>query len=80
MTDARPPWPASVRPTRVRRDEPDQQELDLEPFHLDAAPLKDVCPPPTRYGGDEYKCRTCGVIWSIDEPRPPCDHTASTKG
>lgn len=56
-------------------DDPKQGELDLGPFDL--TPLNDTpCPAPTRYGQDEYKCRTCGVIWGIDEPRPPCHSTS----
>lgn len=31
--------------------------------------------PSTRHSQDEYRCTTCGVIWALDEYRPPCqDH------
>lgn len=39
-----------------------------------AGTLKE-CPAPQRFGQDEYKCSGCGVIWGIDEERPPCQST-----
>lgn len=29
----------------------------------------------TRYGQDQYRCTQCGMIWDVDEPRPPCQDT-----
>jgi hypothetical protein len=48
-----------------------QGELDLEPFDLSPYTLKD-CPREIRLGQDQYRCTLCGVVWDIDEPRPPC--------
>lgn len=31
--------------------------------------------PRTRYSQDQYRCSKCGLIWDIDEPRPPCQNT-----
>lgn len=30
------------------------------------------CPPPQRFGQDQYRCTRCGVVWDVDEPVPPC--------
>lgn len=29
-----------------------------------------------RQEGDEYACH-CGLRWSVDDPRPPCQHLGS---
>jgi hypothetical protein len=65
----RPPWPRSVRPTRVlvRVPEPEQGQLNFT--------LKAACPAPYHHTSDEYRCRRCGVVWGVDEPRPPCHST-----
>ena len=34
--------------------------------------LKATCPDPYHLTSDEYRCRTCGVVWGVDEPRPMC--------
>lgn len=39
-----------------------------------------ICPPAIRYGQDEYRCQKCGVVWGVDEPRPPCQGTNLTRG
>lgn len=30
------------------------------------------CPAPSIYGGDEYKCCACKIIWGARDERPPC--------
>ncbi len=25
-----------------------------------------------RMSTDQYRCLKCGVVWDVDEPRPPC--------
>lgn len=38
--------------------------------------LKDLCPQGAqRLGQDQYRCGKCGLVWDVDEPRPPCDNT-----
>jgi hypothetical protein len=50
-------------------------------FHAPPLPLKVTCVvSPQRHTSDQYRCGGCGVIWDIDEPRPPCQITGSTKG
>jgi hypothetical protein len=31
-----------------------------------------VCPPPTRFGQDEYVCPGCALRWDTNEARPQC--------
>lgn len=33
-----------------------------------------------RLTADQYKCVSCGVVWDVDEPRPPCKGSAVIKG
>jgi hypothetical protein len=34
--------------------------------------IREDCASPIRFGQDEYRCRLCGLIWGVDEPRPAC--------
>lgn len=71
---------------------PPQGQLDLEPFVLvprwvadaidsviaeNALKAPSTCEyAPRRYGQDQLSCLKCGLLWDVDEPRPPCISTA----
>jgi hypothetical protein len=59
----------------TRRYDPSPVQLQL--FMSVAPPPVPVrgplCPVPTRHTQDQYRCAYCGLVWDIDEPRPPCD-------
>lgn len=61
----------------TKRYDPSPTQLELfQPAPVDfaklaATPLKTVCNfPKFRLSADQYKCRTCGVVWDLDEERP----------
>jgi hypothetical protein len=56
---------------------PPQGQLDLGPYALEppapSSALTSTCDAGrTRHTQDQYRCPRCGVIWDVDEPRPPC--------
>ena len=63
---------------------PIQLPLNLGEYVLVSKPVYDAfkaavenkCDKRARYiTSDEVKCSHCGIVWGIDEPRPPCDST-----
>ena len=37
-----------------------------------ADPVNRCTEPTVRHSQDQYRCTKCGVIFDVDEPRPPC--------
>lgn len=43
-------------------------------------PVNRCTEPTVRHSQDQYRCTACGVIFDVDEPRPPClPHNSNTK-
>jgi hypothetical protein len=54
---------------------------DLDYAEVEARVAASLCVvSPQRHTADQYRCGGCGMIWDIDEPRPPCQITGSSKG
>lgn len=34
---------------------------------------------PIRLGQDQYRCADCGIVWDINEKRPPCPKTEQSR-
>lgn len=45
------------------------------PVTMEGVTLKYDCPSPNRATSDEYRCPLCGIVWGVDEAKPPCQRT-----